>query len=88
MDSPVLNSLSNSTRLMLLCCLAKDKKNVRELIDTCGLAQSAVSQHLKKLKSAGLVKDEKYGKFVYYSLANPNVSKIANSLNDFVKGVK
>jgi ArsR family transcriptional regulator, virulence genes transcriptional regulator len=88
MEYPVLNALSNSTRLMLLCCLAKEKRNVQELIGTCGLAQSAVSQHLNKLKKAGLVKDEKEGKYVYYSLANPNVSRIANSLNDFVRGVK
>ncbi len=87
MEYPVLNALSNSIRLKLLCCLAKDKKNVQELINTCGLAQSAVSQHLKKLKKAGLVKDEKEGKFVYYSLTNSNVSKIANSLNDFIKEV-
>lgn len=88
MEYSVLNALSNSIRLKLLCCLAKDKKNVQELIDTCGLAQSAVSQHLKKLKKAGLVKDTKEGKYVYYSLTNSNVLRIATSLDNFIKEVK
>ena len=74
-------------RLKLLCCLSKGRKNVQELIDTCGLAQSAVSQHLTKLKRAGLVQDTKEGKYVYYSLLHPKSAKLAKQIETFVKEV-
>jgi len=86
MEYPVINAFSNSVRLKLLCCLSGNKKNVQELMKNCGLSQSAVSQHLLKLKKARLVKSEKNGKFVYYSLTNPKTAIIANLLNDFCKG--
>jgi DNA-binding transcriptional ArsR family regulator len=86
MEYPVLNAFSNSVRLKLLCCLSKNRKNVQELMENCGLSQSAVSQHLTKLKKAGLVENEKSGKFVYYSLTNPKTAKIAMLMNDFCKG--
>ena len=85
MSNNVINALANSVRLKLLLCLANDRKNVQELIANCDLAQSAVSQHLKKLRNAGLVKDEREGKYIYYSLTNPHIAKIATNLNELVK---
>ena len=85
MEYPVINAFSNSVRLKLLCCLEKDSKNVHELIANCGLAQSAVSQHLKKLKKAGLVKTRRDGKYIYYSLSTKKTAKVANILTDFIK---
>lgn len=61
---------------------------MQELISTCGLAQSAVSQHLLKLREAGLVKDDKQGKYVYYSLVYPKAAKIAHQIENFVKEVE
>lgn len=88
MDYPIIDAFSNTVRLQLICCLANGPKNVQELIGTCGLSQSAVSQHLQKLRLAGLVRGEKNGKFVYYSLAYPKVATIAKQLQDLVKEVK
>lgn len=88
MENLVLGALSNPTRLKLLRCLSKGKKNVAELIGTCGLAQSAVSQHLTKLKNAGLISDEKQGKFVYYSLVYPKVTILAQQIEKFIKEVE
>lgn len=85
MQNDIISAFSNPVRLKILCCLSKGKKNVNELIGNCGLAQSAVSQHLIRLKKAGLVKDEKIGKFVYYSLIHPKSAKIAQDLHQFVK---
>lgn len=87
MEKTVINALSNPIRLKLLCCLANSSKNVQGLISNCGLAQSAVSQHLIKLKNAGLVKTERDGRFVYYSLTNSQTGKIAKILNNYIKEV-
>ena len=84
----LVNAFANPVRLKLLCCLSKGKKNVQELIQTCNLAQSAVSQHLIKLKLAGLVRDKKEGKYVYYSLIHPKVAKVAKQIEDLTKELK
>lgn len=88
MEYSAISALSNPVRIKLLCCLSKSSKNVAELMENCGLAQSAVSQHLIKLKKVGLVKDRKQGKFVYYSLTDRKTAKVANMLIGFCKEVK
>ena len=88
MENLIIEAFANPVRLKILCCLSKEKKNVAELIGTCGLAQSAVSQHLAKLKNAGLVKDKKEGKYVYYSLLYPKSAKLAHQLKEFIKEVE
>ncbi len=85
MEYAVVTALANPVRLKLLCCLSKGRKNVQELIGNCGLSQSAVSQHLMKLRNAGLVRDEKEGKYVYYSLINIKAAKLAHEIEEFVK---
>jgi len=88
MEYSAISALSNSVRIKLLCCLSKSSKNVAELMESCGLAQSAVSQHLIKLKKAGLVKDKKQGKFVYYSLTDKKTAQVANLLINYCKEVR
>jgi len=87
MERKIIYAFSNPVRLKLLCCLNKKSSNVNELIDSCGLAQSAVSQHLTKLKSAGLVKSKRRGKFIYYSLVNEKTGKLANEVYEYAKEV-
>lgn len=88
MQYTVINAFCNPVRLKLLCCLSKGKKNVQELIDNCGLAQSAVSQHLTKLKQAGLVANKKEGKYIYYELTHKKAAKLAHELTELEKEVK
>ena len=87
MEYSVINAFASPVRLKLLCCLSKRRKNVAELITECGLSQSAVSQHLTKLKDVGLVKDDKEGKYVYYSLMYPKAAKLAKKIQNFIKEV-
>lgn len=87
MQYTIINAFGNPVRLKLLCCLSKGKKNVQELIDTCGLAQSAVSQHLTKLKEAGLVTSTQDGKYMYYTLIHKKAAKLAHDLEQFEKDV-
>ena len=65
--------LSDRTRLRTIWLL--NKANTRlcvcEIMDSLNENQYNVSRHLKVLKSAGFLKEEKEGRWVYYSLINP-----------------
>ena len=88
MEEKIIYAFSNPIRLKLLCCLSKKATNVESLINNCGLAQSAVSQHLSKLKKAGLVKNERRGKYIYYSLTNKKTGALANDFYNYLKEMK
>ena len=83
----ILRAFSSLPRIKLLLCLKEKEKNVGELIKNCGLSQSAVSQHLKKLKNWGLVSCYKQGKEVYYKLNKKNVAEISEKLLVFYKSL-
>ena len=61
--------LGDEARLRLLRVLGRERLNVTELTGVLGLAQSGVSRHLRLLKEAGLVIEERNGGFSYYRLA-------------------
>lgn len=77
--STLLKLVSEESRLKLLCILQKGKHCVCEIMEHVSLSQSLISHHLKDLKDAGIVADEKKGLFVYYSLTKKG-EKIINSL--------
>lgn len=67
-----LKALSEPDRLKIIQCLQSGPKNVSELADLLGRELVNVSHHLGVLRNAGLVLDEKQGKYVVYSL-HPSV---------------
>ena len=77
--SSLLQIVAEESRLKLLCLLRKGKHCVCEMTDHLHLSQSLISHHLKDLKDADIVIDEKKGPFVYYSLTKRG-EKIINSL--------
>jgi ArsR family transcriptional regulator len=77
--SSLLKVVSEESRLKLLCILRKGKHCVCEMEEHVNLSQSLISHHLKDLKEAGIVSDEKKGLKVYYSLTQKGV-RIINSL--------
>ncbi len=81
----IVNVFGNLTRLKILSCLVNQSKNVSQLIKTCNLSQSAVSQHLEKLRKLELVKTEKKGREIYYQLTKKQAGKIAKQLLIFIK---
>jgi len=81
----ILRAFSSLPRIKLLLCLKEKEKNVSQLIKNCRLSQSAVSQHLTKLKNWGLVSCQKQGKEVYYKLDKKNAAEIAEKLLVFYK---
>jgi ArsR family transcriptional regulator, virulence genes transcriptional regulator len=76
----LLKQLANANRLLVLCQLASGRKNVSELSEILDISQSALSQHLAKLRQAELVVAEKKGKEVEYRLASIEVQSLLNTL--------
>ena len=66
--SSFLKLIGEESRLKLLCLLHHGEYCVCEIYEHCGLSQSLVSHHLSDLRDAGLIKDQKRGRKVYYSL--------------------
>ena len=66
--SALLKIISEESRLRLLCILRKGSHCVCEMMEHVNFSQSLISHHLKDLKEAGIVQDEKKGLRVYYSL--------------------
>lgn len=77
-----LKSIANDRRLIVLCELVKGERSVGELEAVAGLSQSALSQHLAKLREARLVKTRRESQTIYYSLADTGVSKVIGVLHD------
>jgi DNA-binding transcriptional ArsR family regulator len=76
----IYSAFGNQVRTKLILCLANKQKNVTQLINTCTLSQSAVSQHLSKLKKSGIVEAKKDGKEVWYSLKYKKAADISKLL--------
>ena len=64
----VLKAMAHPTRLYIVDQLAACERCVRDLTEMVGADMSTVSRYLSVLKSAGIVRDEKRGAEVYYSL--------------------
>lgn len=64
-------AVGHTSRLSILHVLAEEECCVCDLSSILGLPVSTVSQHLRTLKSAGLVRSRQQGKLVFYSLAKP-----------------
>ena len=62
----VLKALGEPTRFRIFSCLLERKHCVRSLSKTLGITESAVSQHLKLMREAGMIYGEKYGYHTHY----------------------
>lgn len=77
----IFSALGEPLRLRLACCLLShpDGLCVCELVEALDAAQPNVSQHLKQLKAAGLVEEQRDGRFIYYRMrdaAHPFLSSL------------
>ena len=71
---------------MILCELLKGERCVAELEEIVSLSQSALSQHLARLRRNHLVKTRRESQTIYYSIADPGVKKIIGALYDLYCG--
>lgn len=76
----LLAALANPRRLMILCELAQGERSVGELVRRIGLQQAAVSQHLAKLRQAGIVDTRPESQMVFYRLKSSAAVAVINTL--------
>jgi ArsR family transcriptional regulator, virulence genes transcriptional regulator len=79
--SALLRAMGNPQRLHILLLLAEHERSVIELEALVGLSQSAVSQHLARLRQTGLVRFRRDGQMTYYALEGPEVQSILVTLH-------
>jgi len=73
----LLKLLANENRLLILCRLALAREmSVNDLAEAVGLSQSALSQHLAKMREEGLLATRRDAQTVYYRIADPNAAKL------------
>lgn len=78
----LLKALSNSHRLLIVCELINGERSVTELEDVVPLSQSALSQHLARLREINIVTTRREAQTVYYSLADPRVASLIMTLHE------
>lgn len=77
----LLKAIANESRLIILAVLNNQgEKSVGELETIVGLSQSALSQHLARLRKDGIVRTRREAQTIYYSLSNDQVKTILNCL--------
>ena len=83
----LLKILANENRLMILCALIEGKKTVGEIAKHVPkITQSALSQHLTRLKTAGILRSDKHSMYVTYSIADLRVAEVIDTLKKYYCG--
>ncbi|MGX2958736.1 ArsR/SmtB family transcription factor [Peribacillus sp. JNUCC 23] len=73
MTANILKLLGDKTRLTMIKIMSEHECCVCEFVDLFDMSQPAISQHLRKLKDSGIVKEARRGQWIFYSL-NPTSS--------------
>jgi DNA-binding transcriptional ArsR family regulator len=76
----LLKALAHPLRLEMVCGLRGHPCTQTFIADTLGIPQSSVAQHLKVLRTEGLIRAERRGVEVVFSIADPVVTDIIDSL--------
>jgi DNA-binding transcriptional ArsR family regulator len=79
----LLKLLANERRLLILCRLIEEgEMNVTQLAEAVDLAQSALSQHLAKMREDGLVTFRRESQTIWYRIADPSAQRVLETLHD------
>lgn len=76
--SELLRALANPHRLAMVLALSEGSRCVHELVEALGISQPLASQHLRVLRSVHLVRTERRGREIAYSLGDDHVSHIVH----------
>lgn len=79
----LLKAMANEPRLLVLCFLAeRGEMSVGEIAREVSLSQSALSQHLARLRAQGLVVTRKEAQTIFYSVCDPKAGQLLALLHD------
>ena len=84
--STLLKAMSNEHRLLILCQLVNGEKSVGELVRLVGLSQSALSQHLARLRRDNLVRTRREAQTIYYTVASHEALALLDQLYELYCG--
>jgi ArsR family transcriptional regulator len=84
-QADVLKAMAHPTRLFIVDQLSRGEKNVGDLTAMIRSDVSTVSKHLSVLKNAGIIKDEKRGTQVFYTLGMPCVMNFFSCVQSVIK---
>lgn len=76
----LLKAMAHEARLMVLCQLLDGEHSAGALQEASGLSQSALSQHLARLREDDLVRTRREAQTIYYSLSDHNVVSVLDTL--------
>ena len=83
--SLVLRSLNHKLRQQIIKLIDESKKmTVTEIYVKLRLEQSVASQHLSILRKAGIVKTEREGKFIYYTINKDRIDGVEKFVKDLL----
>ena len=82
----LLSAMANPKRLQILCSLVQGEVAVGVLANQVGLSQSALSQHLSKLRAQRLVTTRRDAQTIYYSSSSEAVLKVLGTLSELYGG--
>jgi|APAga8741243855_1050100.scaffolds.fasta_scaffold04114_4 DNA-binding transcriptional ArsR family regulator len=78
----LLSALSNSRRFQIVILLKEGELEVNAIANWVGLSQSAVSQHLRKLREAKVVKTRRQAQHIFYSLGTAGAELIVKAITE------
>ena len=79
----LMKALSNEHRLLILCHLiSAEELTVGALVERIGLSQSALSQHLAKLREEGLISFRRESQTLHYRVSDPRAGQVLALLRD------
>ena len=76
----LLKVMANAERLRALTILSRREISVGPLADKLGISQSALSQHLAKLRAGNLVQTRRDAQTIFYSVKSPKVAAVLEML--------
>lgn len=82
----LLRALGDPNRLGIALSIGKEPRSVTEIVNVSGLSQTLVSFHLRIMREADVVRTERKGPFIYYSLSNPLLLDVLSGLSRMVNG--
>jgi ArsR family transcriptional regulator len=80
----IFNALASAPRRKILAYLSQADLTAGEIAARFDMSKPSISKHLQLLEGAGLIRGEKRGQFIHYSLVRENLT---NTLNGFVQNI-